>query len=107
MKREKYLYMLPIPDDIFPKLAHVKVFSLLNAASGFWQIPLDTESTKLTTFNTPFGRYFVNRHPFGITSAPEIFQWEKTEHLKDLEDMAVYMDDIFYCETAEQHEVWL
>ena len=48
VKREKYI--LPTIDDILPKLAHAKVFSLLDAASGFWQIPLDPESAKLTTF---------------------------------------------------------
>ena len=33
--------MLPSLDDIAPKLAHSKLFSTLDAASGFWQIPLD------------------------------------------------------------------
>ncbi len=55
VKTEKF--MLPTTDDILPKLAHAKVFSLLDAASGFWQIPLDSASAKLTTFITPFGRY--------------------------------------------------
>ncbi|XP_016519232.1 uncharacterized protein K02A2.6-like [Poecilia formosa] len=44
VKREKYV--LPTVDDILPKLAGAKVFSLLDAASGFWQIPLDPESAK-------------------------------------------------------------
>ncbi|RXN33036.1 Retrovirus-related Pol poly from transposon [Labeo rohita] len=33
-----------------------KVFSILDAKCGFWQIPLDEESSRLTTFMTPFGR---------------------------------------------------
>ncbi|KAI7800957.1 hypothetical protein IRJ41_017925 [Triplophysa rosa] len=41
VKREKFV--LPTIDDILPKLAHAQVFSLLDAASGFWQLPLDTE----------------------------------------------------------------
>lgn len=40
VKREKYV--LPTIDDILPKLTGAKVFSILDAASGFWQIPLDT-----------------------------------------------------------------
>lgn len=89
-----------------PKLAGAKVFSLLDAASGFWQIPLDPESTKLTTFITPFGRYYFNRLPFGITSAPEIFQCEMTKLLEGQEGVATYMDDILiYADTPEQHEV--
>lgn len=106
VKREKYV--LPTVDDILPKLAGAKVFSLLDAASGFWQIPLDPNSAKLTTFITPFGRYYFNRLPFGITSAPEIFQREMTELLKGHEGVAVYMDDILiYSNTPEEHEVRL
>ncbi|KAK9537909.1 hypothetical protein VZT92_005484 [Zoarces viviparus] len=106
VKREKFI--MPTIDDILPKLAGAEVFSLLDAASGFWQIPLDRESAKLTTFITPFGRYFFNRLPFGITSAPEIFQREMTELLQDQEGLAVYMDDILiYSDSEEVHEVRL
>lgn len=102
VKREKYV--LPTINDSLPKLTGAKVFSLLDA-SGFWQIPLDTESTKLTTFITPFGRYYFNSLPFGITSAPEIFQCKMTELLKDHEGVAIYMDDILiYSDTPEEHE---
>lgn len=103
VKREKY--MLPTIDEILPRLAEAKVFSLLDAASGFWQLPLHEDSAKLTTFLTPFGRYYFRRLPFGITSAPEIFQREMAELLKDQEGVAVFMDDILvYGNTAEQHE---
>ena len=56
------------------KLKNAQVMTKLDANSGFWQIPLDEESKLLTTFITPFGRYAFNRLPFGISSAPEIFQ---------------------------------
>ena len=45
----------------------------------------------LTTFNTPFGRYRWKRMPFGISSAPEVFQCrmhEVTERLKGAEVVA-------------------
>ncbi|XP_033182278.1 uncharacterized protein LOC117152964 [Anabas testudineus] len=61
---------------------------------GFWQIPLDKDSAKLTTFITPFGRYYFNRLPFGISSAPEIFQREMNNLLKDHEGVAAFMHDI-------------
>ena len=37
---------------------------------------MDDESSKLLTFNTPWGRYRFTRLPFGISSAPEIYQRE-------------------------------
>ncbi len=98
-------FVLPTIDDILPKLAHAQVFSLLDAASGFWQLPLDIDSAKLTTFITPFGRYFFRRLPFGITSAPEIFQRKMSAILKYLEGVAVFMDNILvYGNTPEEHE---
>ena len=60
-------------DDSLAKLSKSRVFSKLDANSGFWQLPLDKESRLLTTFITPYGRYCFNRPTFGITSAPEVF----------------------------------
>jgi hypothetical protein len=47
---------LPAIDQILAQLAGAKVFLTLDTNSGFWQIPLDPESAKLTTFITPFAR---------------------------------------------------
>ncbi|XP_069134370.1 uncharacterized protein [Argopecten irradians] len=76
VKREHF--MLPTLEDIAPRLAAAKVFSKLDASSGFYQVPLNTGSSRLTTFITPFGRFAFRRVPFGITSAPEIFQHKPT-----------------------------
>ena len=72
VKRESY--MLPTLEDAMHKLKGSTVFTKLDATSGFWQLPLDDETAKLTTFMTPFGRYFFRRLPFGISLAPEVFQ---------------------------------
>ena len=76
------------------KLSNAKVMTKLDANSGFWQIPLDEESKLLTTFITPFGRYAFNRLPFGISSAPEIFQHTMSSILEDLEGVICHMDDV-------------
>ena len=69
IKREHY--HLPTIEEITTRLTGAKFFSTLDAQSGFWQIPLDEESSRLTTFATPFGRYRFTRMPFGIHSAQE------------------------------------
>lgn len=103
VKREHYI--LPTPDEITAKLCGATVFSSLDAASGFWQISLHPDSCKLTTFITPFGRYCFKRLPFGITSAPEIFQRKMLETLSGLEGVEVFMDDILVHGTSmEQHD---
>ena len=63
-------YLLPTLEDLTLLLSDAKYFSVLDAALGFWQIKLDDESSFLTTFNTPFGRYRFTR----IHSAQEVFQ---------------------------------
>ncbi len=44
-------------ENILPELGKAKVFSKLDCLNGYWQVPLDEESSLLTTFGTPFGRY--------------------------------------------------
>ncbi|XP_023285825.1 uncharacterized protein K02A2.6-like [Seriola lalandi dorsalis] len=103
VKREKFI--LPTTDSILHKLARSKVYTTLDAASGFWQMALDGESSKLTTFITPNGRYCFKRLPFRITSAPEIFQRRMQELLQDHEGTVVYMDDILVSgATEEEHD---
>jgi len=50
-------YPLPTIDDVLPKLANAKVFSTVDAKNAFWHLALDEESSKLTTFETPFGKF--------------------------------------------------
>lgn len=103
VEREKYV--LPTMEEIMPRLSGAKFFTSLDAACGFYQIPLHKESSLLTTFITPFGRYAFRRLPFGITSAPEIFQRKMNETLQGLEGVVIYMDDVLiYAETEELHD---
>ena len=92
VKRERYT--LPTLDDVTSKLSGASVFTCLDAASGFYQIPLHEDSQELTTFMTPFGRYCFKRLPFGITSAPEIFMRKMVQMLEGLDGVFCYMDDI-------------
>ena len=63
-------------EEVANRLSVAKSFMSLDACSGYWQLPVDDESSKLLTFNTPWGRYRFTRLPFGISSAPEIYQRE-------------------------------
>jgi hypothetical protein len=42
-------------EDVVVQMAGANVFSLSDAQSEFWQIRLDEATSKLSTFNTPFG----------------------------------------------------
>ena len=100
--REKY--PLPTLDDILHKLSKSRVFSRLDARSGYWQIPLDDASSMLTTFITPVGRFCFKRLPFGITCASEIFQRKIGEILAGIQGVEIYQDDILvHAPTIKHH----
>ena len=86
-------YPLPTIEDIATRLHGAKVFSVLDVRNGFWHVKLDESSSLLTTFHTPFGRYRWKRMPFGISSAPEVFQRRMHELIEGLVGVEVIADD--------------
>ena len=92
-------------EDISARMPKVQFFSKFDATSGYWQLPLDENSSHLTTFNTPFGRYRYLVLPFGISSASEIWQRAMEEEFADLKGVEIVVDDILvWGETAAQHD---
>ena len=103
VKRE--YYPMKTVEDVLTRLPDAKIFSTLDATSGFWQIPLDEESSFLTCFNTPFGRYRFKRLPFGIKSAPEVYQRVMEELFGGIEGCEVIADDLMvWGRNNEEHD---
>ena len=86
-------YPLPTIEEVATRLHGAKLFTILDVRHGFWHIALDEQSSLLTTFNTPFGRYRWKRMPFGISSAPEVFQRRMHEIVEGLQGVEVVADD--------------
>ena len=63
-KAIKKYYPMRTIEEIISCMPDAKVFSVLDASSGFWQVKPDNDSAKFCTFNTPFFRYMFNRLPF-------------------------------------------
>ena len=51
-----------------------KYFTVKDATSGFWHVPLDFRSSLLTTFNTLWGKCRWLRMPFGLKVSGDVFQ---------------------------------
>ncbi len=66
-------YPVPTFDDIAARIHGHTRFSKLDARCGYWMLALDEQSSELTTFNTPFGRYKYKRLPFGLNCSQDIF----------------------------------
>lgn len=95
-------------DDIITRLAGAKVFSTLDANSGYFQIKLSENSSMLTTFNSPFGRYRYLRMPMGAKCSAEVFQREMKLNFGDLEGVEIVVDDILvHGRNMEEHNARL
>ena len=97
-------YPMRILDEILPELSKAKVFSTVDLRSGFWHCVLDDESSLLTTFNTPYGRYRWLRLPFGLSVSPEIFQKRVNQTLEGLEGVLNIADDILIYGVGDSQE---
>ena len=97
-------YPLPTIEDIATRLHGAKVFTILDVSKGFWHVPLDEPSSFITTFHTPFGRYRWKRMPFGICSAPEVFQRHMHELIEGLQGVEVVADDFVVVGFGETKE---
>jgi len=102
IKREHY--PMNTIEDVATRLSGARYFTVLDASQGFYQIKLDDESSELTTFNTPFGRYKYLRMPMGIKSAPEIYQSAMMDMFENMDGVECVMDDILiWARTKEEH----
>ena len=97
-------YPLPKPDDIFASLAGGQQFTTLDLTHAYNQLELDEESRKYVTINTSKGLYQYTRLPFGIASAPAVFQRTMDTILQGVDGVACYIDDIIITgKTPEDH----
>ena len=65
---------VPTPEEISSKLYGSCIFTVIDMADCYWHIELDDYSSKLCTFNPPFGSHKFNRLPFGISCASDAAQ---------------------------------
>jgi len=91
-------------EDIIHKLRGAKYFTVIDAKSGFFQIPIEEESKQYTAFSDGSSKYEWNVMPMGLTNAPIIFSMVMYEILGQYEFVIVYFDDIcIYSNTVEEH----
>ena len=90
IKREHY--QLPTFDEIASRLTGATRFTQLDANKGYWQIPLDEKSSKLTTANTPYDRYCFLWLPYGLHSAQEIFHKRISQEFEAIDGVETDID---------------
>lgn len=87
---------MPRIDDSLDHLRHAHYFSSMNLKSGYWQIEDDERDREKTAFVTPDGLNEFKVLPFGLCSAPAIFQRMMDTVLSGLkwQTCLVYLDDV-------------
>ena len=85
---------LPTFEEIASRLSGAELFMKLDANKGYWQIPLDEERIRLTTFNTPFGRYQFTSLPYGVHSAQEVSHKRINQSFDGISQLETDIDDM-------------
>ena len=95
----------PTLDEITHKFSGSTIFSKLDARHGYWSVLLDEESSYLTTFNSPFGRYRFLRLPFGLCVSQDVFQHRMDQILEKCPGTVGIADDVgVYGTTEDEHD---
>ncbi|KAH9716946.1 hypothetical protein KPL71_021643 [Citrus sinensis] len=102
-------FPLPRKNSIFTYLQNARIFSKFDLKSGFWQLGIDPAERYKTAFCIPNAHYQWTVLPFGLKTAPSIFQKAMTQIFQPLlHHTLIYIDDLLlFSGTPEEHQVLL
>ncbi|KAG7559219.1 Reverse transcriptase domain [Arabidopsis thaliana x Arabidopsis arenosa] len=103
----KNKYPLPRIDDLLDQLRGATLFSKIDLASGYHQIPIDEADVRKTAFRTRYGHYEFVVMPFGLTNAQAAFMRLMNGVFQEYVDefVIISIDDILvYSKSSEEHE---
>ena len=87
-------YPIPKISDLFSNLSGGRYFTKLDPSQAYLQVCLDEQSKSHVVVNTHKGLFWYNRLPYGISSAPAIFQRIMESLLKGIPRVVSNLDDI-------------
>ncbi|BHF77390.1 hypothetical protein SprV_0602049500 [Sparganum proliferum] len=87
-------YPLPVPANLFTLLNSCTCCAKLDLADAYLQIKFAPESRELLTINTHRGLFQYTRLPFGVKTAPALFQQTIDAMLSGIPGTAGYLNDI-------------
>ena len=105
----KDAFPLPRIDESLSRIANAKIFTSIDLAWAFWQIPLKKRDRRKTAFACELGLFEWRRMPFGLCNASATFQRSITRALQKIQQrhgsvVMAYIDDIVIAtETIEDH----
>ena len=104
----KNSYPLPNIQDILATLHGSSVFSTIDAAKGFYQLKVKDSDRHKLAFTCQFGLYQFLKMPFGISTAPSIFQELMAKILAGSKHAKAFIDDVLiFSKTPDEHLIHL
>ena len=90
---DPHQYPIPDPNELISRLSGCSVFSTLDLSQAYAQLPLSKDSQKYCVISTHRGLFANQRLPFGISSAPAIWQKTMDQILQGLKGTGCFYDD--------------
>lgn len=100
-------YPLPNVEDMFAQLAGGNKFTKLDLSQAYQQLTLDEASKPYLTINTHLGLFRYHRLPFGVSSAPAIFQSVMDQVLSGLKHVMCRIDDILITAPTDREHLMI
>lgn len=98
-------YPLPHLHDFASGLRGAKIFTKIDLAKAYYQVPVAAADVPKTAVTTPFGLFEFLKMPFGLCNAAQTFQRLMDEVLRGLPFVFDYIDDILIAsEDAASHK---
>ena len=95
-------YPLPKLNDILASLSDCTWFTVLDLSNAYQQLQISEKSKSVLTVNTHQGLYQFTRLPYGVSSAPAIFQAVLDQVLIGIPHVSCYLDDILIAERSKE-----
>ena len=100
-------YPFPTLESAFQHFSGATVFSVLDLNSAYYQVPLMSQSRRITAFCTPFGLFEFEKLPMGISVGCQGLSRVVGNLFSDLKGKCVfnYLDDlVIYSPTVTEHK---
>ncbi|KAK0574989.1 hypothetical protein LWI29_032165 [Acer saccharum] len=101
-------FPVPRPNVLFSQLPGATIFSKFDLKGAFWQIGIHPDERYKTAFCLPNAQYQWTVLPFGLKTAPSLFQKAVTRIFHPLLHLAlIYIDDILLFSPDETSHILL
>ena len=104
----QYHHKMPTVEEVAHEFTRSHFITKLDAHHGYWSIVLNQDSSLLTTFNSPFGRYCFLQLPFGLVCSQDIFEKKMDQILEECQGCIGITDDLtVHGHTEAEHDAHL